>query len=236
MKSSAHKTEAARVPRAADSVDRVYSAVKALAVEYRFRPGEKVNEVDLARSLSVSRTPVREALNRLVRDGFISFVPNRGFYARDMDPADVAHLYELRAVIEHAAFILACERATDAEIRAAAKLWDDKKELFREQRWNDVAEADEAFHMAIAAFSKNPQLVATLEGVNARILFFRRIDIQTPHRRSSTYDEHAQIIRALRKRDMEGAELLKRLITLSSARAMEVTKEGLARIFFGGAA
>jgi DNA-binding GntR family transcriptional regulator len=162
-------------------------------------------------------------------------VPNRGFYAREISPADVAHLYELRAVIEHATFTFACERATNDEISAAAKLWDDKKELFREERWDDVAEADEAFHMAIARLSKNPHLVDTLTGVNSRILFFRRVDIQTPNRRSGTYDEHAQIIRALRKRDaVRGAEILKQHITLSSARAMEVTKEGLARIFFGG--
>ena len=105
--------------RAADSVDKVYDALKDLAVDYRFRPGERVNEVELAARLGVSRTPIREALNRLVRDGFMSFVPNRGFYARDITPKGVQDLYELRAAVERAAFKLACERGTDEEILAA---------------------------------------------------------------------------------------------------------------------
>jgi DNA-binding GntR family transcriptional regulator len=60
-------------------VEKVYEKVKGLAIDYHFRPGERVNEVELAAQLGVSRTPVREALNRLAKDGFMNVVPNRGF-------------------------------------------------------------------------------------------------------------------------------------------------------------
>ncbi len=225
--------------RAADSVEKVYDAVKDLAVDYRFKPGERVNEVELAARLGVSRTPVREALNRLSRDGFMNFVPNRGFYARDITPEGVQELYELRAAIERAAFRLACERGSDAEIAEIAAIWETHNGLTNadtdaEPDWGKVAEADEAFHVGIIRLAKNERMLHALDMVNSLIRFFRRIDLESSRRRGNTYGEHAAIIDCLKQRDGErGGELIERHITLSSAHAVDVTKEGLARIFFG---
>lgn len=229
--------------RAADSVEKVYDAVKDLAVDYRFKPGERVNEVELAAKLGVSRTPVREALNRLSRDGFMNFVPNRGFYARDITPEGVQELYELRAAIERAAFRLACERGTDEEIAGIIAIWQTNSglsnsglgngDLDPEPDWGKVAEADEAFHVGIVKLAKNERMLHALEMVNSLIRFFRRIDLESFRRRGRTYEEHAAIIDCLKRRDGEhGGELVERHITLSSAHAVDVTKEGLARIFF----
>lgn len=225
--------KAKKAGRSADSVEKVYEAVKELAVDYRLKPGERVNEVELAGRLGVSRTPVREALNRLARDGFMSWTPNRGFYARDISPESVQELYELRAAIERAAFRLACQRGSDGEIADAIAIWQDNSELGPSTDWVTVAQADEAFHLAVARLSKNERMLAALESVNSLIRFFRRIDLESTRRRSSTYAEHAAIIDCLRRRDAEfGGELVERHITLSSAHAVDVTKEGLARIFF----
>jgi DNA-binding GntR family transcriptional regulator len=219
--------------RAADSVDKVYEALKEFAVEYHFKPGERVNEVELGARLGVSRTPVREALNRLARDGFMSFVPNRGFYARDISPEGVQELYELRAAIELAAFRLACQRGTDSEIAGAAAIWEGNSEPGANPDWARIAEADEAFHVSVVRMSRNGQMIAALESINSLIRFFRRIDLESSRRRTSLYNEHDRIIECLKRRDAkQGSDLIERHITLSSAHAIEVAKEGLARIFF----
>lgn len=226
-----------RAVRAADSVERVYARIKDFAIDYRFRPGERINEVELAAELAVSRTPVRAALNRLERDGFVTSVPNKGFFARELTPEAVRDLYELRAAIERAAFVLACERATDAEIETTAKAWTKHSSLKNEGSWAKIAVADESFHMALTQLSKNAQMIAALEGLCARIRFFRRIDLESASRRERTYREHEAIIDALRRRDAAGgASLLEKHITLSSAHAIEVAARGLARIFMGTAA
>lgn len=224
--------------RSADSVEKVYEKVKLLAIDYHFRPGERVNEVELAGQLGVSRTPVREALNRLSKDGFMSFVPNRGFYARDITPEGVRELYEVRMVIEQATFRFACQRATDEEIAATAAIWEDVSETQPDASeitdWSEIAKADEHFHMEIARISRNARLYEMLDSLNSLIRFFRRIDLETPGRRINAYEEHVGIIAALRHRDIEkGAQLIERHVSLSSENAVEVTKEGLARIYFG---
>jgi len=234
---SSTQVKAQKPARPADVVDRVYEAIKELAVEYRFKPGERVNEVELAARLGCSRTPVRESLNRLVRDGFMTFVPNKGFYSRELAPESVQALYELRASIERGAFRWACQPGSDKEIAAAAAVWTNsggKLDDMSAVDWTQVAKADEAFHLAIVELSQNSEMIRAIGEINDRIRFFRVIDLESKRRRGSTYDEHAAIIDALTRRDEDvGGALIERHIIMSSAHAVEVTKEGLARIFFG---
>ncbi|WP_226572510.1 GntR family transcriptional regulator [Mangrovibacter yixingensis] len=223
--------------RSADSVEKVYEKVKGLAIDYHFRPGERVNEVELAAQLGVSRTPVREALNRLSKDGFMNFVPNKGFYSRDLTPEGVRELYEVRMVIEQSTFRFACQRATDEEIAATTAIWEEVSQHRppqNDQDWAKIAEIDERFHMEIARISHNSRLYEMLDSLNSLSRFFRRIDLETPVRRNNAYDEHVDIIAALRQRDIEkGVALIEQHISLSAEHAIEVTKEGLARIYFG---
>lgn len=223
------KTKPKAPKRAADVVDKVYKQIRELAIDYRFRPGERVNEVELAQRFNVSRTPVRQALSRLAHEEFVSLVPNRGFYAREIAPADVKQIYEFRAMLECSAFVLACERAHEEDILRVEQAWQNETSS---GDWAKIGVADEAFHIAIAELAENPYVISTLKDINAKMRFFRRIDIENPERRENTFVEHAAVIDCLRRRDTAGVNVLRKHIVLSSAHAVEVTKEGLARIFF----
>src|ERR1022692_967687 len=84
------------------AVDRVYAQLKELAISFELRPGDRINEVVVARRLGVSRTPLREALNRLTSDGFLTLSRNTGFFRKPLDPKEIFDLYELRNQIEMA--------------------------------------------------------------------------------------------------------------------------------------
>src|SRR5258708_8541307 len=99
-------------------VDRVYEQLKARAVSYEFKPGERLNEGELAKRLGVSRTPLREALNRLNTEGFLRFTPGKGFFCRELDAHEIFDLYELRKSIELASIRLAIKRAKDEHTAA----------------------------------------------------------------------------------------------------------------------
>ncbi|MHA1523632.1 MAG: GntR family transcriptional regulator, partial [Alphaproteobacteria bacterium] len=144
------------------NVDRVYHLVKDMAVHFRLRPGERVNEGALAKKLGTSRTPLREALNRLTAERLLDFQPNKGFFCRGLDPREVFDFYEYRRIIEEAAIRLACERATDAQLTAIAR----DRDLFRWSIEGYTTEQyvglDEKFHLLIAQASGNQELVAQL--------------------------------------------------------------------------
>jgi len=132
---------------ASDSiVDRVYEQLKAMAVSYEFKPGERLNEGELAKRLGVSRTPLREALNRLNTEGFLRFTPGKGFFCRELDAHEIFDLYELRKSIEVASVRLAVKRAKDEDIDALLKFLEATGPDPGERSSVELVELDETFH------------------------------------------------------------------------------------------
>ena len=215
------------------SADRIYDSVKSMAITYGFRPGERINEVDLARQLNVSRTPLREALNRLVTEGFLTTRMNKGFFARTLDPNEVFNLYEFRSSVEQAVVSIACERATEKELQALQKFVLASKDEKDDVLATKLLKLDEEFHEQLAQATHNDEFLRSIRGINARIHFVRWIDMQSG-RRAHTQNEHLQIVQALKKRDADGAaRLIRSHISRRLDQIVEVIRAGFAEIYMG---
>ncbi|MBN9033427.1 MAG: GntR family transcriptional regulator [Rhizobiales bacterium] len=212
--------------------ERVYEEVRRMAVGYDFRPNERINEVELAARLNVSRSPVRESLQRLVTEGLITFQPSRGFFCRGLDVDQIVHLSDVRAFLEQKAVQLAAEHAPLDELLGLASWWHAVADRADSYSSIELTDKDEEFHMRIAQMSGNPELSRMIESINARIRFVREIEIEKRRRRSTTYTEHTDIADALSNRQGEKAGLLMyEHIRMSATDAMASVKDGLARIF-----
>lgn len=210
----------------------VYRRLKEMAVDFRLLPGERLNEGALARDLGTSRTPLREALNRLVAEGLVTFQPGRGFCCRSLDAETVFDLYELRAVLESAAVGLACSRASDEGIAGLeAALAAQMETVGRTVR--EVTAGDEAFHIAIAALTGNAELVRQLHGINDRIRYIRWIDMQS--RVGTTKGEHRTIMAAIRARNAAAAEAaMQGHIAKRMDQVVAAVREGYSSIYVPG--
>ena len=195
-------TQTRLASRTSEGQAELYNAVKAMAVRFDFKPGERINEVELARRLNVSRTPLREVLNQLMVEGFLTRAVNRGFIARLLDAKQIHSLYEYRAVLESGIVRAACERASDAELAELRAFVERSRDVPEDSEATRLLELDEAFHLMLARYSRNEEFVRALESVNARIHFVRWIDMQQG-RRAHTQAEHMRIVQALERRDIE---------------------------------
>lgn len=178
---------------------KLYDQLKEMAVSYHFRPGERINEVELAAQLKVSRTPLREALNRLSTEGFLTTTANKGFFARELEANELFDLYELRAYLEQAAVRLACKRASDEEIanlRAFLLEHDENSNIPA----GEMLKLDEEFHLRLVNLSQNEELVKTARSVAERIRFARWIDWQS---RLLSHGQHLRIVTLLAERKEE---------------------------------
>ncbi len=214
------------------SVTRLYDHIKDQAISFRIKPGERLNEVDLAKKLGASRTPLREALNRLTAEGLLTFERGRGFFCRELKPREIFELYQLRATLEVASVRLACESATDKELEEVKdfllETGTDRGSLSSEQ----LVEFDEIFHERIVSFTRNSEMARVLKNVNERIKFFRWVDMD--NRRNETQHEHRNILQAICARDVDkAAELMNRHITRRLDQITAAVKEGYARIYMG---
>lgn len=211
---------------------RVYEELRRMAMEYRFKPNERINEMELAAQMHVSRSPIREALQRLVTEGLITFQTNRGFFCRGFDVEEILHLTDVRILLEERSVLLAAERATDGELRDLRDWW--QKISARADAYSsaDLTAQDEEFHMRISRLSGNPELAKMLAGINTRIHFVREIEVEKHRRLSTTYTEHTSIAEAMVARDgARAARIMHDHIHISATDAMATVKEGLARIF-----
>ena len=221
----------ARSKRSADTVARLHEALHRMVISFEIPPDERINEVELARSLHVSRTPLREALNRLATEGLLTFEPNRGFRCRPLDTREILHLYEARKIIEVAAVRLACERASPEAVADLAAFW--QQAVAGEGRpATELLRLDEEFHERLAALSGNGELGRALRSINARIHFVRWIDLEREERRARTYVEHGELLDALAARDAERcAEILGAHIERRLDQIVDVIKDGVVRLY-----
>lgn len=187
----------------------VYERVKADIFEFRMLPGARFSENEVAARARVSRTPVREALLRLQREGFLEVHSKSGWSVRPLDFDRFEHLYDARIVLELDAVRKLCSGEPQESFAAQKKLWlvPPKQRL---TDWIAVAQLDEAFHAALVGAAGNPELARMHADVTERIRIVRRLDFTQAERIRYTYEEHAAILRAILARKPQQATLLLR--------------------------
>lgn len=242
MKKNAHlegkKTSAPVVKKKKLGVNRnslssvaIYDQLKAMLSNFDLKPGQRLNEIDLSKKLFVSKTPLREALNQLMVEGFLERTANKGFSCRQLGVPQIMDLYEYRIGLEIAIARLACARATDEEImelEAAAKYDASMPESLDSSY---LLELDEQFHMKLARLARNKEYFKALSNVNARIRYVRWIDMRDG-RRPYTQSEHLAIVAAVKARDPDKVvALLEQHISRRQDQITEVVKLGFAEIY-----
>jgi DNA-binding GntR family transcriptional regulator len=149
---------------------------------------------------------LREALNRLVAEGFLTFKTGRGFFCRALSPTRICELYEARQAIETEAVRRAVQRAPDAEINALSAYLGRSEPLY--ESCEDIAKLlimDEEFHNRLAELAGNAELINMLDNINGRIRYVRLINLEilrsAPKNNAGQMSAHRRIIEAIAMRD-----------------------------------
>ena len=187
--------------------DDLADAVRQLVMDAELAPGSRINEVELAARLEVSRTPLREALARLSAEGFVSNIPRRGYFVQALRSADIAQLYGVRAVLDPAALALAGIpgakqlSALDAlNARIASAVGDPER----------IIDLDDAWHLALLAHCPNRVLVDLVRQFMQRTRPLERAYVRAHENVETMMATHAGIVAALRAGALEdGVALLR---------------------------
>lgn len=201
----------------------VYARLKQDIFEFRLLPGDRLTETDLAQTLGVSRTPVRQALHRLEQEGYLKLAFRNGWNVLPFDFDRFEQLYDLRIILELAAVQQICEAESAADLSELAAIW----LVPPEQRLTDsrrMSENDEAFHLGLLAAAGNAEMAKVHRDITEKIRIIRRLDFTKPKRIDATYDEHAEILRLLlQRKSAQAAMLMKAHIAASKAEVRKIT-------------
>lgn len=191
--------------------DEVYDILKRLIITREIKPGEKINEEELAKKIGVSRTPIRETLCRLENEGIIEIIPRRGAFVVTQSKEKVTETLQVREVLEGLVARLATK---NMDKKTLGKLKECLEKISSSPEENSkllkYARADVEFHSLLLDVSNNQMLQNMMGVVNAHLQLIRLRTVVLPGRAQKTVEEHYKILEAVEKGNEEAAEELMR--------------------------
>lgn len=196
----------ARVVPALSLKDKAYAAIKEAILSLKLQPGQSLVEEELAQQLGISKTPVREALHELEREGFVVRNRFRGVYVAEISFRDVREIFEIRAVLEGLAVRLAVPTLTPADLAHSRKLLEDAMQALETGDAELCSRLGKQFHDSIIRKADNGRLHATLNHLEDHLWRFRSLSDQVAGRLAKSQIEHRRILEALEQHDPYLAE------------------------------
>jgi len=171
-------------------------------------PSERLDEKSLALELGVSRTPLREAISRLITEGLVQYRPYQGNFVRSFTTKEVEDLYTVRRSLEETAIRLATARLTAERIDTLRGILDRINRALLDGDLDEYGESDRLFHETIARYSDNVTLIECLKRLDLQVRIIRTLANRNPEVVAQTALQRPQVLAALEARDPERAAAL----------------------------
>jgi DNA-binding GntR family transcriptional regulator len=198
-----------------------YEAIRDAILKMDLAPGQALSEAGLATALSISKTPIREALQQLQQAGLIVAVPHKGYFVSELTLRDALEILQIRSRLEGLAAFESCNRLTDADLRRMELLIEEAQEAFDAGQQDICAELGHQFHQVMIDRSGNSRIVSLISILSDQFHRLRLLSDRLPGRLQTSLIEHRQILAALRSRDPDLAEDLMRDHLLAVYRELE---------------
>ncbi|MBN1315093.1 MAG: GntR family transcriptional regulator [Anaerolineales bacterium] len=186
--------------------DKAYDIIKDAILTLKLEPGTPLVETDLAQDLGISKTPVRDALQELEREGFVTRILFKGTYVTEVTIRDLQEIFQLRAVLEGFASFLATNQFTDKEIDHLEAHLQAAEAALEKGDLNLCSENGKEIHDAIINKADNQRLTIIIRNLDDHLQRFRLLSDQIHGRLDTSVKEHREIIRAICNKDPLAAE------------------------------
>ena len=203
--------------------ERIYRQLKQRLFDFELLPGDRFTESEVAELVNASRTPVREALNRLQREGFVEVSFRSGWQVKPFDFQQYEQLYDVRIVLELEAIKRLCAMHPAADLEPLKRIWLIAPQA-RLSHGASVCALDERFHEQLVEATGNQELARIHHDITERLRLVRRIDFTQRARITATYEQHGEILRSIIEQQADRAQqLMKAHIEESKAEVRKIT-------------
>ena len=198
--------------------DKAHQQIKEWIVRYRLKPGVRLHVSDLAHSLRMSQTPVREALSMLAKEHLIEREPQKGFRVSGLNLQAVEDLYDLRIALEALAAGQAARRMPPSAQNRLARLLAEVGRLITNGKKQRILKLEQDYHLIILEASGNKPLAEMGRVILDRIWIIQNINLMTTDHLSYAHPQHVKVFQAIERGDSQQASvLMKRHITSAKA-------------------
>ncbi len=183
--------------------DVVFQTLRDAILKGELKPGERLMEMHLADKLGVSRTPIREAIRMLEKEGLAITIPRKGAQVAGMTEKDLEDVLEIRDALDELAVTKACEKINDESLQRLTGAMKDFEDAVKSKDVREIVRTDEAFHDVIYDMTENPKLTNIISNVREQMYRYRYEYVKDNANYQTLLDEHTKIIDGLKNRDKE---------------------------------
>jgi len=184
----------------------VYEILKERILSKYFAPGQRLHLTEIEKQMGVSRTPLKEALNRLALEGLVEIKPRKGTFVTDPTPTEIAEAFDVRRILEVYAVELAAKRITESQLQQLRDRVKKLRSLTEVEDWSQIYQEyvtlDHGFHRMIMEFAGNRRLKQLWEQVNTHVQMARVRYRSAERELNQAQKEHEDILKALEARDV----------------------------------
>ena len=180
-----------------------YEILKKAIITGEIPAGERIVETDYADRLHISRTPLREALRKLERDGLVEYVMRRGVVVRAFTIEDVREIYTIRNALEMLTLPSIIENATSEDIASLREKLAEMDRLMEKDDVEGLSPLARDFHWSLTSISQQKRILRVIEGQDEYIRRFSAMSIRQESRRGAAHWEHHQLVDYVEAKDLE---------------------------------
>ncbi len=190
---------------------KVYRVLKESIIKGFLEPGTKLLESKIAEEMQVSRTPVREAMQKLVAEGFVKTTPNQTMVVTEVSPEDVKEVLQIRGVLEGLAARIAAKKINRQEIDELENVVTQMSLHVTKKDLSSYCQVDDEFHDLILNICGNKWIIQIRDNLGSFIYRFRIKSLSVPGRLKCSLEEHQAIMESLREHDSAEADRLSQI-------------------------
>ncbi|WP_210526164.1 GntR family transcriptional regulator [Rubellimicrobium arenae] len=217
--------------RAVPKADQIYEFLRRAIVRLEVEPGAAISEKDISAEFGVSRTPVREAIQRLADEDLINIFPHSGTYVSRISFKVAEEGFVIRRALEIESVRRAVQRIDDGQVAHLKATIQRMRRILEEDRLSDYLEEDDILHFGVAQASGFPRIWKFISLAKVHLDRMRQLSAPVPGHLADVTEQHAAIVAALERRNADQAELAMRIHLDSSFAVMAGMYEDKVNLF-----
>jgi len=190
--------------------NQVFEQVKEIIVKGEIPAGKRMIESEIAASMGISRTPVREAVHKLEAEGLLKPLPRGGYVVRGLTLPDIEETFEIRSILESFAAYLAANRHSSKEILPLEKKMEEFQRYLDRNDLKELTRINTEFHELLYALSRSQRLIKMIHDLRDEICFLRKMILNSVDMARLSNKDHREIVKAIKKREDKKVERLVR--------------------------
>lgn len=191
--------------------EKVYDTLKQMIIDGVIKPGERIIETEYSNKFQISRTPIREAIRMLELEGLVESQTTGGVIVKTLTREEISEIYKIRIALESLIIEEIIKKINNQDIKKLEKVLKNTKKAFEVKDIEKVFSLFTEFNQILYDIASLPKVTGMINNINLYLKRFRKLSIDNPSRKKEAFEDHVQILEAIKNKELSTAISINRM-------------------------